>query len=236
MTAPRLSSLIKLSILVAFLLGVYLFFFHTETGRQLRSIERIETIVNSAHPFVSRLIYVAVYIVGTVLLLPGTVMSFVGAYLFGVWQGTLLTWIGATIGATLAFLVAKALGRDFVNQLLGGRLKALDERLSEHGFTGLLLIRLVPVFPFNGVNFGAGLTGIRLRDYVLGTALGILPGTFIYQYLFATLGRKVIDEGFAWEDLAKPDVLLALAAFAAFIVVTKWLVGKTKSATGPKPG
>ena len=92
-----------------------------------------------------------------------------------------------------------------------------------------MILRLVPLFPFNGLNFGCGLTAIRTRDYVLATAIGILPGTFVYQYLFATLGRKVLDEGFAWSDLLERDVLLALAAFAAFIVAGKLLARKVQS-------
>ena len=75
---------------------------------------------------------------------------------------------------------------------------------------------------------GCGLTAIRTRDYILATAIGIVPGTFIYQYLFATLGRKVLDEGFEWRDLMQPDVLAALGAFVAFLVITKWLVNRIK--------
>jgi uncharacterized membrane protein YdjX (TVP38/TMEM64 family) len=107
------------------------------------------------------LIYIAV---GTVALSPGTVLSVAGAVQFGPYEGTLYTWIGATIGATLAYWMARVLGRDFVERRFGGRFAAFDQRIREHGFTGLLIIRLLPLFPFNAVNFGSGLTGIRLRD------------------------------------------------------------------------
>ena len=113
-----------------------------------------------------------------------------GAALFDLFEATLYTWIGATLGATLAFLLARLLGRDFFAQLLAGRLQALDERLSRNGFFNMLILRLVPLIPFNAINFGAGLTSIRLRDYVLATAIGILPGTFVYQYLFSRLGKR----------------------------------------------
>jgi uncharacterized membrane protein YdjX (TVP38/TMEM64 family) len=224
-----LRPLVKLSLLIALLAGAYYVVFvrHTQAERSA-AVATLTEFVGSAHPVTARLLYVLVYIVGTVVLLPGLLLSFVGAYLFGVWEGTLWTWIGAVIGATLAFFVAKALGRESVDRLLGGRLKALDQRLREHGFSGLLIIRLLPIFPFNGVNFGCGLTALRTRDYVLATAIGIVPGTFIYQYLFATLGRKVLDEGFEWRDLLQPDVLAALGAFVAFLVITKLLVGRFK--------
>ena len=131
--------------------------------------------------------------------------------------------IGATIGATLAYLIGRLLGREFVEQLFGGRFAAFDQRIREHGFTGLLVIRLLPIFPFNAVNFGCGLTGIRLRDYVLATAIGIVPGTFVYQFLFAKFGRRILTEGFRREYLTDPQIWLAIGLFAAFVIVGKWL-------------
>src|SRR5258708_18007817 len=174
-------------------------------------------------PVTAGLLYVAVYIVGTVALLPGTVLSFAGAVLFGAYEGTLYTWIGATVGATLAYLMARVLGRDFVERLFGGRFAAFDQRIREHGFTGLLIIRLLPPLPFNAINFRCGLTGIRLRDYVLATAIGIVPGTFVYQFLFAKFGRKILTEEMRLEYLTDPEIWLAIGLFAGFVIVGKWL-------------
>ena len=148
--------------------------------------------------------------------------------LFGVAWGTLFTWVGATIGAVLSYLLAKALGRDFVNQLVGGKLAALDRRLERNGFLGVLILRLVPLFPFVWINFGCGLTGIRLRDYTLATAVGILPGTFVYQFLFATVGERLLTEGLKWEYFRDPQLLAALGLFAVFVIVGKWLAGKAQ--------
>jgi uncharacterized membrane protein YdjX (TVP38/TMEM64 family) len=116
------------------------------------------------------------------------------------------------------------------------RFAAFDRRIREHGFTGLLVIRLLPLFPFNAVNFGSGLTGIRLRDYVLATAIGIVPGTFVYQFLFAKFGRRILTEGLRLEYLADPELWLAIGLFAAFVIVGKWLSGKVspKSTGGAK--
>lgn len=221
----KTASLVKLAVLLAFVAGAVAFFRFTETGRAVNARAVIDEI-EGLHPVTARVVYVAGYILGTVLLLPGTVLSFAGAVLFGAYEGTLYTWVGAVIGSVLAFLLARALGRDFVNGLLGGKLEALDRRIREQGFYGLLLIRLVPLFPFNGVNFGCGLTGIRLRDYVLATAIGIVPGTFVYQFLFAKFGRKILTEGLRWEYLADPELLAALGLFAVFIALGKWLAGK----------
>jgi uncharacterized membrane protein YdjX (TVP38/TMEM64 family) len=216
---------LKLTALVGFLAAAVYYFRFTEQGRSI-SPEYVLDSIESHGPVAARLIYVAVYIVGTVLLFPGSVLSFAGAVLFGAYQGTLYTWIGATIGATLSFLLARWLGRDFVERLFRGRFAAFDQRIREHGFTGLLIIRLLPFFPFNAVNFGCGLTGIRLWDYVLATALGIVPGTFVYQFLFAKFGRKILTEGFRLEYLRDPQLWLALGLFVAFVIVGKWLSNK----------
>jgi uncharacterized membrane protein YdjX (TVP38/TMEM64 family) len=167
-----------------------------------------------------------------VAFLPGTVLSFAGAVLFGAYEGTLYTWIGATVGATVAYLTARVLGRDFVERPFGGRFAAFDRRIRKHGLIGLLVVRLLPLFPFNAVNFGCGLTGIRLRDYVLATAVGIVPGTFVYQFLFAKFGRKILTEGLRLAYLKDPELWLALGLFAAFVIVGKWLSDKVSRKAG----
>src|SRR5437867_12572143 len=160
MASTRAKSLIKLATLLVFIAAAVFFFRLTEAGRSITP-QSVLAWMRDLDALLSRLAYVVFYIAGTVLLLPGVVLSFAGAILFGAYEGTLYTWIGATIGATLAFLLAKVLGRDFVESLLGGGFQAFDRRIREHGFTGLLVLRLVPLFPFNGINFGSGLTGIR---------------------------------------------------------------------------
>jgi uncharacterized membrane protein YdjX (TVP38/TMEM64 family) len=218
----RLTTWLKLALLVGFLAAAVFYFRFTEQGREVTP-EYVLDAIESHGPVAARLIYVAVYIVGTVALLPGTVLSFAGAVLFGAYEGTLYTWIGATVGATLAYLTARLLGRDFVERLFGGRFAAFDRRIREHGFTGLLVVRLLPLFPFNAVNFGCGLAGIRLRDYVLATAIGIVPGTFVYQFLFAKFGRRILTEGLRLEYLQDPQIWLAVGLFAGFLIVGKWL-------------
>ena len=234
----KFTTWLKVALLVAFLAAGVYYFRCTEQGREITP-EFVLDNIESHGPVTARLIYVAVYIVGTVALLPGTVLSFAGAVLFGPYEGTLYTWVGATIGATLACLMARVLGRDFVERLFGGRFAAFDQHIREHGFTGLLIIRLLPLFPFNAVNFGCGLTGIRLRDYVLATALGIVPGTFVYQFLFARFGRRVLTEGLRLEYLADPELWLAIGLFAAFVLVGKWLsnkVSRKSTAVANAPG
>src|SRR6516164_5270899 len=142
MSIGKVKTWLKLMVLVGFLVGAVYFFQFTERGREINA-EKVLDSIESHGPVPARLIYIAVYIVGTVVLVPGTVLSFAGAVLFGAYEGTLYTWIGATIGATLAFLLARLLGRDFVERLFGGRFAAFDHRIPHHGFTGLLIIRLL---------------------------------------------------------------------------------------------
>lgn len=224
----RTKSLAKLALLVVLVGAAFVAIRYTDIGQSINR-DTLRDWFATVDPVAARLLYVLVYIVWTVLLLPGVLLSFVGAVLFGVWEGTIFTWMGATVGAILAFGLARTLGRDFVDQLLSGKLLALDRWLREHGLMGLFIVRLVPLFPFNGVNFGCGLTNIRLRDYVLATAVGIVPGTFVYQYLFATFGEKVLKEGFEWRDLATPEVLTPLGLFALFVVAGGLMARKMRS-------
>ena len=219
---PRTASLLKIVLLISFVAGAVGVFRFTSFGQALTP-GNLRDLLDEFDPLAKRLLYIGGYILGTVLFLPGTLLSFLGAVLFGFWEGTLYTWIGATLGATAAFLLAKALGRDYVNSLLKGRMQALDERLRAHGFLGLLIMRLVPLFPFNGLNYGAGLTAIRFRDYFLATVIGLLPGIFVYQFLFARLGDKLVSEGFAWSDLWDPALGLALLLFVAFTLAGRCL-------------
>jgi uncharacterized membrane protein YdjX (TVP38/TMEM64 family) len=231
MLASKVTTGLKLVLVACFVAAVIYFFRATEAGRQIardpgNAAVRLKDYVGTFDPLTARLLYVAAYIGATVLFIPGTVPSFAGALLFGPYQGTLLTWLGATIGATLAYLLARWLGRDFVEHLFAGRFAAFDRRIRENGFIGLLIIRLLPVFPFFAVNFGCGLTGIRLRDYVLATAIGIIPGTFVYQLAFAKFGEEILIRGFRWELLKDPELWAVLGVFVAFIGVGKWLAGK----------
>ncbi len=127
---------------------------------------------------------VAVFVVGYALLVmvptPASVLTILGGALFGLWWGTLLVWAGALLGATGGFLVGRRLGRPAVDRLLHGRLQQADRVLASHGLVAVLAVRLLPLFPFTPLNYAAGLVGVRVRDYVLGTAAGILPGTFAY--------------------------------------------------------
>ena len=127
-------------------------------------------------------VYVVAYAIATALALPGSVLTIVGGAVFGFGWGVVFVTIGANVGANAAFLLARGLGREGIERLIGPRLQGLDRATSTHGFIGLLVLRLIPLVPFNALNFGSGLTAMRWRDYALATVIGIVPGTFVYVF------------------------------------------------------
>ena len=133
--------------------------------------------------------FMLVYIVATVAFLPGSVLTLAGGAIFGLFQGSLFVFFGATIGATLAFLVGRYLARDWISKKIAGNEKfsAVDKAVGKEGFKIVLLTRLSPIFPFNLLNYGMGVTGVSLKDYVFAS-IGMLPGTIMYVY-FGSLGN-----------------------------------------------
>jgi uncharacterized membrane protein YdjX (TVP38/TMEM64 family) len=127
-------------------------------------------------------IFVTVYSLATALALPGSLLTIVGGAVFGFWWGLLLNSLGANIGANAAFRLSRGLGREGVERIVGSRLGGFDHATAQHGFWGLLVLRLIPLVPFNALNFGSGLTAMRWRDYALATVVGILPGTVVYTF------------------------------------------------------
>lgn len=141
-------------------------------------------------------LFAAVYIVGTVLLVPVSVLTIVAGLAFGLAIGFPLVVVSATIGATLAFLVARFLVRKRVQKAVSGRpkFKAVTEAVSEGGWKIVALLRLSPVLPFNLQNYFYGITEIALLPYIAATFVGIMPGTLLYTYLGAA-GKAASGEG-----------------------------------------
>lgn len=137
--------------------------------------------------------FIGLYVVVTIALLPASVVTLGAGVVFGVIKGSLLVFIGAMLGATAAFLVGRYLARDWVAQPIAHRPKfqAIDKAIGQEGRKVIFLLRLSPLFPFNLLNYGLGLTQVSLTDYALGT-LGILPGTVMYVYLGSLAGSLAL--------------------------------------------
>ncbi len=131
-----------------------------------------------------------VYVVTTVLMAPGLILTLAAGYLFGVFWGTVTVSVGSVLGATAAFLVGRYAARDFVQGLAekNPRFGAIDRAVAGSGWKIVLLTRLSPLFPFNVINYLYGATRVSLRDYVLASWIGMLPGTVMYVYFGAIAG------------------------------------------------
>lgn len=160
------------------------------------------------------LLFILVYALGTVAFLPGIVLTLAGGALFGPVFGTLYNLAGATLGATAAFVIARYLAGDWVTRRAGGRLQALLEGVAREGWRFVAFVRLVPLFPFNLLNYALGLTRIRLSTYVLTSAVCMLPGAAAYTYL-GYAGREAAAG--AQGAIQKGLIALALLAAVAFL-------------------
>jgi uncharacterized membrane protein YdjX (TVP38/TMEM64 family) len=140
------------------------------------------------------IIYVALYTVATVLVLPSTPLNLTGGAIFGPWLGTLWTSIAAVIAAVVAFAFTRTVGRQMVAQKLAGRWQAMDAEMRLGGLFYMFAIRLLPLIPYGLVNFAAGLTSIRFRDYLLGTMLGTVPGVLPFVML-GSFGLQAMRTG-----------------------------------------
>jgi uncharacterized membrane protein YdjX (TVP38/TMEM64 family) len=155
-------------------------------------------------------VFIALYAAATVLFVPGSVMTLAGGALFGPLWGTLWNLIGAVIGATLSFLAARYIAADFVVRRAGPRLRVLVEGVEAEEWRFVAFVRLVPLFPFNLLNYALGLTRISLVEYVLASAICMLPGAFAYTYL-GYAGREAAAHG---ADAIR-NIALAIGLLAA---------------------
>jgi len=173
-------SIAKLFFFIILVLAVVAAFKWTNIGLYF-SREYIETTLNKLGNL-APVGYVAFYALASALGIPGTILTIIGGVVFGSYLGTLLIVIGATLGASGAFFVARFLARDFISEMFGKAnwFEKLDKGIETNGLYFILFIRLVPIFPFNGINFASGLTKVRFRDYFIGTAIGIIPGSFVF--------------------------------------------------------
>jgi len=160
------------------------------------------------------ILFVLLYVLATVLFVPGSVLTVAGGALFGPVAGTLWNLIGATLGAALAFMIARYVVSDWVAARSGERLGRLMRGVEEEGWRFVAFVRLVPLFPFNLMNYAFGLTRIRLREYVLASLVCMAPGAMAYTYL-GYAGREAAS-GQAGA-IRKAVLALALLAVVAFL-------------------
>ncbi len=220
--ARRAGPLMKLGLLAVFLIGVFLIATRTPLSAYLTR-EGIFQFLDWLRGYsLAPVVFVALYAAATALAVPGTILTFAGGAVFGFWWGTLLNMLAANIGANAAFLLARTLGRDGVRTLMGSdsrALEKLDNVVTQHGFRGLLTLRLIPLVPFNALNFGSGLMPLTWRTYATATVIGIVPGTAIYTFFADALlegSREASTQAFSLVFVA--GALLLLLSFLPAIL------------------
>ena len=156
------------------------------------------------------IVYVLFYTIGTLLILPSTPLNLTGGAIFGIWWGTFWTAVAAIIAAIVAFSFTRTIGKDIIAKRFAGRWEAIDAEIRLGGLFYMFSIRLLPIIPYGLVNFAAGLTSIRWRDYIIGTLLGTVPGVLPFVMM-----------GSGFTELSKGNISQLLFAFT----LTGMLVG-----------
>lgn len=214
LASPRTRAVALVVLLVGLGIGVYVV--GAPSQQEVRSVVERSGVA-------APVVFVLLYVVFTVLLVPGAIVTIAGGVLFGTWLGTALALVGASLGAVAAFLIARRLGREQVARIAGERMGRLDDWLERRGLLAFLYLRLIPVVPFNVLNYVAGVTGSRFRDYTIGTVVGIVPGTFAY----AALGGN-------FDDPTQPEFLAAVGLIVVLAVggplLNRWLRARGRDA------
>lgn len=212
--ALLLSLAIAVGLFFAFDLGQYLNL-HTLKAQQ-QDIESFR----AANPGIATLGYFIIYVLVTALSLPGaTLLTLAGGAVFGLWWGLLIISFASTIGATLAFLIARYLLRDWVSQRFGQRLKTVDDGIAREGAFYLFTLRLVPLFPFFLINLLLGLTAMKARTFYWVSQVGMLAGTVVYVNAGTQLGK--ID---SLAGIVSPTLLGSFALLGIFPLIARKVV------------
>jgi uncharacterized membrane protein YdjX (TVP38/TMEM64 family) len=216
----------KLALVALFVVAIGAFF--ALDGPRWLSLESIKANRDALLAFAGRHFVAAlaiafvVYAGATALSLPGgLVMSLAVGFVFGRWVGTVLVVLAATLGATLVFLAARYLFADAARRRLGAVGERINAGFTDHAFSYLLFLRLVPLFPFFLVNLAPAFTSIPLRTYALATVIGIVPGTFVYVNLGQALGRIDSLSGLVSRETLLAFALLGVVALAP-VAWKKW--------------
>jgi len=173
--------------------------------------------------------YLVIYSIAPSLMVPGLPLTVAGGILFGPLWGSVYTIVGATIGASIAFLIARYLGRDWVkSRVEGSRLKELDRKVGEEGWKIVAFTRLIPLFPYNALNYAFGLTRVGFLDYLWATFVFMMPGVVAY----VVFSSSILD---LFRGVLSRQLVIGLAlviAVSLMPVIYKWLKGR-KDKTAP---
>jgi uncharacterized membrane protein YdjX (TVP38/TMEM64 family) len=219
--APK-SALGRIAGLIAIIIALFLAMRFLPVQRWLQSFNDWVAEMGT----VGILVFIVVYALATVLMAPGSILTIGSGFAFGLWKGFLAVSAGATLGASLAFLVARFIARDKIEAIAkrNETFRRIDKAIGEEGAKLIFLLRLSPVIPFNLSNYLYGLTAVRFWPYVLASWIGMMPGTFLYVYIggagkaavAAAIGGEAVKHGWQyWTFLG--------VGFVATVIVTIWV-------------
>ena len=186
------------------------------TFEALRENRGVLTNFVADNPLAAPLVFMAIYATVVAFSVPGgAIMTIAGGFLFGTALGTAWVVLSATLGATILFVIAKTSLGDPLRAKAGPWLKKMENGFQENALSYLLVLRLIPLFPFFVVNLVPAFLGVPLRTYVIGTLLGIVPGSFVFATVGAGLG-SIFDsnEAFTATGILTPDIVTALVGLS----------------------
>jgi uncharacterized membrane protein YdjX (TVP38/TMEM64 family) len=180
--------------------------------------------------------FIIIYILATVLFIPGSLLTLGAGVLYGVVGGSVWVSLASTVGAACAFLVGRYFARGWVSQKIAGneKFKAIDEAVAKEGWKIVGLTRLSPVFPFNLLNYSFGLTNVAFKDYVLASWIGMMPGTIMYVYLGALAGELATIGANDGGGRTTAEWILYGVGLVATVVVTLYVTKIAKQALNQK--
>jgi uncharacterized membrane protein YdjX (TVP38/TMEM64 family) len=209
-------AVIKAGILVVFIM-VAIYVVRCTPVKDFLTLQEMKRFLDTSG-FWAPLIFIFIYTLGICLFVPGTIITALGAAIFGPYQGFVYVLAGAILGATVTFFIGRYLGRDFAASIIGDRLKKYDEAIERNGFATVLYLRLI-YFPFTAMDFGMGLTKVRFWDYFWGTLLGIIVGTFVFTFFVGTI--KEVWAGGDWGQLLSGKIFLSIGLFIFSFFIPK---------------
>jgi uncharacterized membrane protein YdjX (TVP38/TMEM64 family) len=179
---PATRSMSRRALLRLVLVGLAIVALTVAGRRGSASVPQFVAWVNGMGPW-APVVFIAAYVVACIAFIPGSLLTLAAGAIFGVAKGVAIVFVGASLGASAAFLLARYIARGAVERRLAGnaKLAAIDRAIGREGRKIVALLRLSPIFPFNLLNYALGLTQVRFTDYLLAMA-GLLPGTILYVY------------------------------------------------------